>query len=44
MTPSDTTTTVRHQIVVNAPIKEAFKAFTERFGDFKPRERAGSRL
>jgi uncharacterized protein YndB with AHSA1/START domain len=38
MTQSVTTTTVRHQIVVNAPIGEAFKVFTERFGDFKPRE------
>jgi hypothetical protein len=24
--------------LVNAPISEAFRAFTERFGDFKPRE------
>jgi uncharacterized protein YndB with AHSA1/START domain len=24
--------------MVNAPITEAFKGFTERFGDFKPRE------
>jgi uncharacterized protein YndB with AHSA1/START domain len=31
-------TTVRRQILVNAPIGEAFKVFTERFGDFKPRE------
>jgi uncharacterized protein YndB with AHSA1/START domain len=38
MTQSATTTTVRRQIVVNAPIGEAFKVFTERFGDFKPRE------
>ena len=38
MTQSDTMTTVRHQILVNAPIGEAFKVFTERFGDFKPRE------
>jgi len=38
MTQSVTTTTVRRQIVVNAPIGEAFKVFTERFGDFKPRE------
>jgi len=39
MTQSNTTTTtVRRQIVVNAPIREAFKVFTERFGDFKPRE------
>ena len=38
MTQSATTTTVRRQIVVNARISEAFKVFTERFGDFKPRE------
>jgi len=38
MTHSATTTTVRRQILVNAPISEAFKVFTERFGDFKPRE------
>ena len=39
MTQSETiTTSVRRQIVVNAPIGEAFKVFTERFGDFKPRE------
>jgi uncharacterized protein YndB with AHSA1/START domain len=33
-----TTTTVRREIRVNAPISDAFKVFTERFGDFKPRE------
>ena len=38
MTQSAGTTTVRRQIFVNAPISEAFKVFTERFGDFKPRE------
>ena len=38
MTQSATTTTVRRQILVNAPIGEAFKVFIERFGDFKPRE------
>lgn len=38
MTQSATATTVRRQIQVNAPIGEAFRAFTERFGDFKPRE------
>jgi uncharacterized protein YndB with AHSA1/START domain len=38
MTQSETTTTVRRHILVNAPIGEAFKVFTERFGDFKPRE------
>ena len=29
---------VRKQIVVAAPIARAFTVFTERFGDFKPRE------
>ncbi len=29
---------VRRQIVVQAPIEQAFSAFTERFGDFKPPE------
>jgi uncharacterized protein YndB with AHSA1/START domain len=29
---------VRRQIVVQAPIERAFAVFTERFGDFKPRE------
>jgi uncharacterized protein YndB with AHSA1/START domain len=31
-------TVVRQQIVVQAPIEWAFSVFTERFGDFKPRE------
>jgi uncharacterized protein YndB with AHSA1/START domain len=29
---------VRRQIVVEAPIEEAFTVFTARFGDFKPKE------
>jgi uncharacterized protein YndB with AHSA1/START domain len=29
---------VRRRIIVNAPIERAFTVFTERFGDFKPRE------
>ncbi|HEY3870077.1 MAG TPA: hypothetical protein VGM10_17060 [Actinocrinis sp.] len=37
MTPA-TTTVVRRQIVVQAPIERAFTVFTERFGDFKPPE------
>jgi uncharacterized protein YndB with AHSA1/START domain len=37
MTSTDTTT-VTKDIVVNAPIEEAFRVFTARFGDFKPRE------
>jgi uncharacterized protein YndB with AHSA1/START domain len=30
--------TVQRQIVVDAPIQQAFSVFTERFGDFKPKE------
>jgi uncharacterized protein YndB with AHSA1/START domain len=30
--------TINKQVVVNAPIQEAFRVFTERFGDFKPKE------
>ena len=33
-----TDTTVTQTIVVNVPPDAAFQAFTERFGDFKPRE------
>ena len=33
-----TTTVVRRQITVRAPIERAFAVFTERFGDFKPPE------
>ncbi len=29
---------VRREIVVDAPVEKAFAAFTERFGDFKPKE------
>jgi uncharacterized protein YndB with AHSA1/START domain len=29
---------VRHQVVVDVPITQAFRVFTERFGDFKPPE------
>jgi uncharacterized protein YndB with AHSA1/START domain len=29
---------VRRQVVVQAPLERAFAVFTERFGDFKPRE------
>src|SRR5262245_50528983 len=38
MSQVEATTTVRRRIVVTAPIAEAFKVFTARFGDFKPRE------
>jgi uncharacterized protein YndB with AHSA1/START domain len=31
-------TVVRRQIIVRAPIERAFAVFTDRFGDFKPRE------
>ncbi|HET9667780.1 MAG TPA: SRPBCC family protein [Desertimonas sp.] len=37
MTFTDTATIFK-DIVVNAPIDEAFRVFTARFGDFKPRE------
>jgi uncharacterized protein YndB with AHSA1/START domain len=30
--------TVRRQVIVNASIERAFAVFTQRFGDFKPRE------
>ena len=32
------TTQVRKHLTVPAPVEEAFRVFTERFGDFKPRE------
>jgi uncharacterized protein YndB with AHSA1/START domain len=32
------TRNVAHHVVVSAPIERAFAVFTERFGDFKPRE------
>jgi uncharacterized protein YndB with AHSA1/START domain len=31
-------TVVRRKVVVEAPIERAFAVFTERFGDFKPKE------
>jgi uncharacterized protein YndB with AHSA1/START domain len=33
-----TTEAVRREVVVGVPIEQAFRQFTERFGDFKPRE------
>ena len=30
--------TVRSEIVVDAPVEQAFRVFTDRFGDFKPPE------
>ena len=38
MSPSAAATTVRHEIVVEAPIERAFSVFTDGFGSFKPRE------
>jgi uncharacterized protein YndB with AHSA1/START domain len=38
MTTGAQTTSVRHQIVVDAPLERAFSVFTEDFGSFKPRE------
>jgi uncharacterized protein YndB with AHSA1/START domain len=35
---SDAPNTVNRHVVVNAPAPAAFAAFTDRFGDFKPRE------
>ena len=35
---SQTAAEVHQQVVVNASIEKAFAVFTERFGDFKPRE------
>ena len=37
MTETDTST-IRMQLVVEAPIERAFEVFTQRFGDFKPPE------
>jgi uncharacterized protein YndB with AHSA1/START domain len=31
-------TSIRHEVVVNAPIERAFSVFTDGFGSFKPRE------
>jgi uncharacterized protein YndB with AHSA1/START domain len=38
MSTPATDTSVRHSIVVEAPIEIAFSVFTERFDSFKPRE------
>jgi uncharacterized protein YndB with AHSA1/START domain len=35
---SSTSTTIRRDVVVPVGTEEAFSAFTQRFGDFKPRE------
>ena len=38
MTTPAEATSVRHEVVVNAPIERAFSVFIEDFGSFKPRE------
>jgi uncharacterized protein YndB with AHSA1/START domain len=38
MSQQSAATTVRHSVVVDAPIEEAFRVFTEDFGRFKPPE------
>ena len=37
MSPTDETV-VRREVTVDVPLERAFAAFTERFGDFKPKE------
>jgi uncharacterized protein YndB with AHSA1/START domain len=38
MSEQSAATTIRHSVVVDAPIDKAFKVFTEDFGRFKPPE------
>jgi uncharacterized protein YndB with AHSA1/START domain len=38
MTVPASATSIRHEVVVNAPVDRAFSVFTDDFGDFKPRE------
>jgi uncharacterized protein YndB with AHSA1/START domain len=38
MTTPAAATSIRHEIVVQAPVERAFSVFTERFGSFKPRD------
>jgi uncharacterized protein YndB with AHSA1/START domain len=38
MSTPATDTSIRHSIVVDAPIERAFSTFTDGFGSFKPRE------
>jgi uncharacterized protein YndB with AHSA1/START domain len=38
MTNTASSTTVRHSVVVDAPVERAFRVFTEDFGRFKPAE------
>jgi len=35
---TQTSTVVRHEVVVAGPVERAFDAFTRRFGDIKPKE------
>ncbi len=37
-TLSEAPMTVKRNVVVDATVTEAFRTFTERFGDFKPKE------
>jgi uncharacterized protein YndB with AHSA1/START domain len=37
-TPAQQATSIRHEIVVNAPLERAFSVFTDGFGTFKPPE------
>jgi uncharacterized protein YndB with AHSA1/START domain len=38
MSEQSAATTIRHSVMVDAPIEKAFKVFTEDFGRFKPPE------
>jgi uncharacterized protein YndB with AHSA1/START domain len=38
MTVPASATSIRHEVVVQAPIERAFSVFTDGFGSFKPRE------
>src|SRR5690348_1892443 len=38
MSLTDDDLVVRRHVVVDAPLERAFEVFTERFGDFKPKE------
>jgi hypothetical protein len=38
MTTPAAATSIRHQVVVDAPIEHAFSVFTQGFGSFKPPE------
>ena len=38
MSTSASATSIRHKVLVEAPIERAFSVFTDGFGRFKPRE------